>query len=130
MTTRPPCEGVTKAGSACRSFVAVGDLYCFPHNPSNAERMQQARAAGASKGGKVRALKSHQPRFDTPKALIRFTGLILGGVLSGRIAPDVGRCVLYGINTQRQLIESADVERRLAALEAQLQQQGGTKRWA
>jgi len=92
--------------------------------------MQRARAAGASKGGKVRALKSHQPRFDTPKALVKFTGLILGGVLSGRIAPDVGRCVLYGINTQRQLIESADVERRLAALEAQLQQQGGTKRWA
>jgi len=115
---------VTKAGSACRSFVAVGDLYCFPHNPSNAERMQQARAAGASKGGKVRALKSHQPRFDTPKALIRFTGLILGGVLSGRIAPDVGRCVLYGINIQKSLIEASNLEQRLEAMEAQLAQQG------
>ncbi len=129
MSTRPTCEGVTKAGAACRSFVAAGDRYCFPHNPSNAERMQQARAAGASKGGTVRALKSHQPRFDTPKALIQFTGLILGGVLSGRIAVDVGRCVLYGVGIQKSLIEASDLEQRLARLEQQLAQQG-TKRWA
>jgi len=82
--------------------------------------MQRARAVGASKGGKVKALKSHQPRFDTPKALIRFVGLILGGVLSGRIAPDVARCIFYGISIQRQLIEASDIERRLEALEAQL----------
>jgi len=129
VTTRPTCEGVTKAGAACRSFVAPGARWCFPHDPATAERMQRARAVGASKGGKVKALKSHQPRFDTPKALIRFVGLILGGVLSGRIAPDVGRCVLYGVGIQKSLIESSDLEKRLTVLEQQLAQQG-TKRWA
>jgi len=90
--------------------------------------MRQARAAGASKGGTVRALKSRQPRFDSPRALIGFVGLILGGVLSGRIAPDVARAVLYGVSIQRQLIEASDLERRLAALEAQLPTTGAQRR--
>jgi len=113
-TEKPAC-GFTKAsGGECRAFALPSGL-CWNHDPSRAEERHRARA----KGGKVRALKSHTPRFDTPKALIGFTGLILGGVLAGRIAPDVGRAVLYGVSIQRQLIEASDLERRLAALEAQ-----------
>src|SRR5215213_213341 len=110
--TRPPCGAATKRGP-CGAF-ALPSGRCWSHAPERADERHQARV----RGGKVRALQSKQPRFDTPKALVQFTGLVLSGVLSGRIAPDVGRVVLYGVNTQRALLETSDLVARLEALEA------------
>jgi hypothetical protein len=110
---KTPCGFKKASGGECKAF-ALPSGRCWIHDPDRADQRHQAR----SKGAKVRALQSKQPRFDSPKALIQFTGLILSGVLSGRIAPDVGRVVLYGVNTQRALLETSDLVARLEALEA------------
>jgi len=120
-TDKTPCGFEKASGGECMAF-ALPSGRCWNHDPARAEERHRARASG----GQIKALKNRQPKFDTPKALIGFTGLILGGVLAGRIAPDIGRCVLYGINIQKSLIESSDLEKRLEALEAR---QGG-QRWA
>jgi len=119
----PACGFEKASGGECMAF-ALPSGRCWNHDPARADERHRARA----KGGTIKALKNRQPKFDTPKALVSFTGLILGGVLSGRIAPDVGRCVLYGINIQKSLIEASDLEQRLEALEAQLAQQGTAER--
>jgi hypothetical protein len=54
--------------------------------------------------------------------LVRFAAPILGGTLSGRIAPDVARTLFYGINTQRAFLETTDLGQRLSALEAASEQ--------
>jgi len=121
-TDKNPCGFEKASGGQCMAF-ALPSGRCWNHDPARADERHRARASG----GTIKALKNRQPKFDSPKALVQFTGLILGGVLSGRVPPDVARCIFYGINTQRALIESSDIEQRLARLEAQ---QGGTKRWA
>ena len=119
----PACGFEKASGGECRAF-ALPSGRCWNHDPERADERHRARA----RGGTIKALKNRQPRFDTPKALIGFTGLILGGVLAGRIAPDVGRVVLYGVSIQRQLIEASDLEQRLLALEAQLPPTGAQRR--
>jgi hypothetical protein len=111
--SRATCGAELERGGRCRAF-ALPSGRCWNHDPARADERHQARA----KGGKVRALQAKRPRFDSPKALVEFTGLVLGGVLAGRIAPDIGRVVLYGVNTQRALLETTDLVRRLEALEA------------
>jgi hypothetical protein len=120
--TKRPCGATTERGQ-CRAF-ALPSGRCWNHDSERADERHQARA----KGGKVRALQSKHPRLDDAKGLVKFTALILGGVLSGRIAPDVGRTLFYGLNIQRALIESSDLEQRLAALEAAVGQQRSFKR--
>jgi len=119
----PACGFEKASGGECRAF-ALPSGRCWNHDPARAEERHRARA----RGGTIKALKNRQPRFDTPKALIGFTGLILGGVLAGRIPPDVARCIFDGINTQKALLEASDLEQRLAALEAQLPITGAQRR--
>jgi hypothetical protein len=125
--SRSTCGTALERGGTCRAF-ALDSGRCWNHAPERADERRSARA----KGGKVRALQSKQPRFDTPKALVQFTGLVLSGVLSGRIAPDVGRVVLYGVNTQRALLETSDLAARLEALEAAAEpaQHRSGRRWS
>jgi hypothetical protein len=56
--------------------------------------------------------------MDDVRGLVKFTGLVITGVLSQKIPVDVGRCVLYGVGIQKSLIEVGELEARLAALEA------------
>ena len=114
---RPVCQARRNDGQPCRAPALPARPACWAHDPAQAEAARGARARGAAKGNRTRALRAGQPRFDSPRELVKFTGLVLGGVLSGKIAPDVGRVVLYGVSIQRQLLESSDLEQRIAALE-------------
>jgi hypothetical protein len=132
VTDRRTCEGTTKAGRRCRSFVAGGG-YCFPHDPANAERMQAARMAGASKGGKLRAIQGRRSRLSTPAELMAFTARMIHDAVEGKLPPDHARAVFYGLNLQRALVEGAEVEKRIAAIEERLESvkpRDGRGRWA
>jgi hypothetical protein len=129
---RPVCTSTRKDGQACRAPALPRREACWAHDPAQAEAAREARAWGARKGNRTRALRAGLPRFDNPRGLVKFTGLVLAGVLAGRIAPDVGRTIFYGVNTQRSLLEASDLEKRLEALEAaaQLDAAGRSTRWA
>jgi hypothetical protein len=120
---RPVCQSRRNDGQPCRAPALPESERCWAHDPDQAEVARAARAKGAAKGNRTRALRAGQPRMDDVHGLVKFTGLVITGVLSQKIPVDVGRCVLYGIGIQKSLIEVGDLETRLAALEAATDQQ-------
>ena len=112
----------------CRSF-PVGGRYCFPHDPANAERMGEARRRGASKGGRLRAIRGRRSRLATVPELVRFVADLVHRTIEGELEVDVARCVFYGLSLQKGLVEMSDIERRLAELEARLPAMNGGQRW-
>ena len=117
---RPACRAPRNDGQPCRAPALPSRPACWAHDPDQAAAAREARARGAAKGNRTRALRAGQPRFDNPRALVMFTATVLDGVLSGKIPPDVGRVVLYGVSIQRQLLESGDLERRVVELERRI----------
>ena len=98
------------------------------HDPTRQDAVREARARGGAAASKLRALEGRRARMDTPAALVRFTGRLIQDVLDGTTPVDVGRAALYGVSIQRQLVETSELERRIAALEARVDKPGGT-RW-
>jgi hypothetical protein len=90
--------------------------------------VQAARARGGAAASKLRALQGRRPRLDQPQALARYCSGIILDVADHRLDVDTGRCVLYGLGIMRQLLEVANLDARLAALEAQLST-GKGKAW-
>ena len=72
---------------------------------------------------KLRAIQGARQRLDTPAALAKFVSALVQDVLDGTVPVSVGRTALYGLNIQHKLIESTELERRIAALEARVGQQ-------
>ena len=121
------CEARTKLGAPCRSFALRGQRFCLSHDPALQDVVREARAKGGAAASKLRALEGQRAKLDTPAALVRFTGRLIQDVLDGTTPVDVGRAVLYGVSIQRQLVESSELERRIAAIEQRLQ--GPRDRW-
>jgi hypothetical protein len=123
-----PCGAPTKRGTPCAAFALPGRDRCISHDPERAEALAAARSKGGQHCARLRVLQGQRAKLDTPRALVRYTAGIILDVAEGKLLADVGRVVLYGINIQRTLLESSDLERRLAALEAQLSTRG-RQRW-
>ena len=115
--SKPPCHGTRKDGAACRAPALPGSTLCWSHDPRQAEVAAQARAAGAAKGGRLRALAARRSRLDTPRQLMAFIAALAHDTLSGRVAPDVSRAVAYALSLQLRLLEASELEQRIAALE-------------
>jgi hypothetical protein len=116
---RPRCEAQTKQGRQCHAFALPGRPWCFTHDPEKASERRAARQAGAKKAGELRKARGRRRKLDSAAGLIAYVSDIVQRVERAEMAPDVGRCVLYGVSIQRQLVETGDLEQRLAALEAQ-----------
>ena len=102
------------------------------HDPERVAQVRSARAKGGVAAGKIRALKGRRSRLDTVPALVRFTAAVIQGVIVGALHADVARVALYGVSIQRQLVETADLERRIAELEARTaaaEQHAERRRW-
>ena len=122
------CLAATKRGEPCRTSVLPGGDYCAFHDPALADRRQQARAEGARKRNRLRSIRSKRAPLDSAAGLARFTDGVIHGAVEGTIAVDVARVALYGVSVLRQVLETHELERRLAALEAAVG--GGDRRWA
>ncbi len=120
--SRPMCQGARKDGQPCRAPALPGSTWCWAHAPERQEIAARARAAGASKGGKVRALQGKRRRLESPVQLARFLSELVQSTLEGQTEPDIARVCFYGASVLRQVTESAELERRLTALEQQLAQ--------
>ncbi len=126
--SRPTCRAQRNDGEPCRGPSLPDSAFCWSHDESRAEEMAAARSRGATKANKLRALAGRRPTLTNGRALTRFASDVVQDVLSGSVAPDIGRVVLYGCATLRQLVETSELERRLEALEAQLPPNGAQKR--
>ena len=112
------CEGITKASDRCRSFALPGSSFCFMHGDPVVAAA--ARARGASKGGKIRALNGRRRKLATPAAVVEFLSGLVHELVEGRRDVELVRGVAYAVAVQLKAIELAskgDVERRLADVE-------------
>jgi hypothetical protein len=121
---RRPCTASTKQGRACRAFAPDGGDLCRVHDPARADQVQAAR----SKGGKLCALKGRRLKLESPSTLARFLSALAQDCLSGTVEPDVTRAVVYTCATLRQVVETSELEKRLASLEQRLAE--GGRKWA
>jgi len=122
------CGAETKRGTPCAAFALPGRLHCISHDPERAEMLAAARSRGGRNCARVRVLQGKRARLDTPAALVRFLAGVIHDVAEGKTSADVGRCLFYGLNVQRALLESSELEQRIAALEAQAPARG-RRRW-
>ena len=58
------------------------------------------------------------PALDTPAALVKATAAIVEAVAGGDVTPEEGAAVASIVETHRRAIETEELERRLAVLEA------------
>lgn len=116
---RPVCQGKRKDGSPCRAPSLPDSTLCWVHDPRQAEVAAKARAAGASKGAKVKALNSRRRKLDTHAGLAEFLGDIIHKTAEGEIDNETARTVIYGCSVMRHLADHQLVK-RLEEVEARL----------
>ena len=125
---QPACQARTKRGVACQSFALPGSAYCFMHDPEQRVARATALAKGGAQASKLRAIKGRRSKLATASELVAFTAGVIHDVMEGRLETDTARVVLYGVSIQRQLVEVADLERRLTVLEERFGDQPGRGR--
>lgn len=116
---RPVCQGERKDGTPCRAPSLPDSSLCWVHDPRQAEAGRQARAAGASKGAKVKALNSRRRRIDTHAGLAAFLSDVIHNTAEGKLDVDTARTVIYGCSVMRHLADH-ELVKRLEAVERQL----------
>ncbi len=87
------------------------------HDPEQHVARATALAKGGAQASKLRAIKGRRSKLATASELVTFTAGVIHDVLEGKLETDTARVVLYGVSIQRQLVEIADLERRLTVLE-------------
>ena len=123
---QPRCTATTLRGTPCQAF-AAGGAFCHVHDPARAEQVQAARAKGGQAAGRLRRLEGRRAKLDTAPRLLAFASNIVHDLAEHRLDSDTGRAVLYGVGIMRQLVEAADLEPRMAALEQRLATKGARK---
>lgn len=115
------CSFIKGDKARCRAKCVTGAQFCFFHDPGTREAHHDATV----KGGKERSLPAATLPPDAPDIPLRTTDDVrraleeaYNGVRTGRFAVNVGNCLAVISQALIKAIESSDLERRLATLEA------------
>ena len=114
---RSGCAATTVRGTPCGGFVLPDSGYCFAHDPARRAELLESRAKGAVASNTLRSIRGKRTKLDNAAGLVKFTDTLIHDTLDGTVEKDVARVVLYGVSIQRQLVETGDLEKRIAALE-------------
>ncbi len=121
------CKGITKGGEPCAAKPRPGTELCPWHSADLAERRREwSRRGGVNSSNKARAKKQIPDGTMSAGELGGLLGLVLKGVIAGKIEPGVGNAAA---NIARALVsvrEASEFEERLTALEAAAQIGGKT----
>jgi hypothetical protein len=115
------CEHRRPDGTRCRAPAVRGSDRCFAHDPATAERT----AAGRRQGGETRNRPAATLPPDTPPLRLETVADVTSAlgeaynlVRTGRLAVNVGNCLAVIGQGLLKAMERADLEARIAALEA------------
>jgi hypothetical protein len=104
--SRPICQADRKDGQPCRA-PALASGQCWAHDPSRAEIAARARAEGAAKGGRLRAIHGRRKRLDTPAAVVAFLSGLVYDVAEGRREAEIAKTLAYALNVQLKALDLA-----------------------
>jgi hypothetical protein len=115
------CEATKTDGKRCAANALPGRARCLFHDAASAKKT----AAGRSKGGKTAMRPTATLPPGTPDAplgsvsdVAKFLGQTMNEVRCGKLAVGVGNCLAVLAGTLIKALETSDLEKRLAALEA------------
>lgn len=114
---KQPCSGKTTTGEACRAPAVEGSDRCYFHaDPS------RARTLGRIGGSKNRAQLPEPPAAGSLNIvnLRDIIGETIYDVRAKKIGPRVGGALAQLCNAAHRILQTADLEARLARLEQQL----------
>jgi hypothetical protein len=124
VTQRQQCEATTAGGQRCRTLALPGKTCCVFHSPEHAE----ARAAGRRAGGKRRSQPAPVAPPDTPDAplttvaeVVTMLGRVVNEMHTGRLDVRVGNGCVYGCAALLRALQPGEIERQIAALQAEIQ---------
>ena len=116
---KKPCTGRTTTGEACRAPAVQGDL-CYFHADPN-----RARTLGRIGGSKNRAPLPEPPAAGSLNMgnLRDILAETIYDVRAKKISPRIGGALAQLCNAAHRILQTADLEARLARLEQQLAEQ-------
>lgn len=112
------CRGTTKDGKPCAAKPRPGTARCPWHSDDLADRRREwSRRGGVNSSNKARARKHLPDGTMSAPELGGLLGLVLKGVIAGKIEPGVGNAAANIARAMNDVIKTADIEERLRDLE-------------
>jgi hypothetical protein len=118
------CCAIRADGGACRGVPIRGSEWCAAHDPALQEQRRQGSRKGGRRGGRGRTGPAEVRKIQ---AEIRS---VINDVIGGSLNKGTGSVAFMGYNTllrsvevERRLVEQAELEQRMLALESLLEQQ-------
>jgi hypothetical protein len=122
------CRHKKQDGTPCPNPARAGKAACWVHDPE----LASARAEGRRRGGVNRSKPAATLAEDTADLPLRTVADVAAAlavtrnqVRTGKVAVQVGNCLGVLAGVLLKALEGGDLERRIAALEAQRQQGNG-----
>jgi len=111
----PRCKARAKSGKPCRAAATEGGLCFFHANPNKASEL--GRIGGRSKRHATAESAEPLPRLDNAIAVRDTVDRLIADVHSGKVQPRIAASLAPLLNLQLRVIETTDLERRLAKVE-------------
>ena len=121
------CTATTAKGEACRAFAMTGSEYCFHHDPAASQERAEARRKGGQARHGRRLARSGMEEPLTIRSVGDVVGLLehtINDVLALENSLNRARTVGYLATAVVKALELAEMEERVAALEATLRLRG------
>lgn len=110
------CEGVTAAGTPCRSLALLGSAFCFWHTPGRAAEAGR-KGAEASHRRTTTVIQAGKVSIDDTELLKKILSGVVGGLTRGELAPARANSLINALRVGLSLAQVSALEKRIAALE-------------
>ncbi len=116
------CIATKRNGEPCSVQALPGSAYCFAHDPASADQRSEWRKQGGKARGHAHRLRRRVPDGlrDVETALYR----ALAGLESGSVEPTTANAMSNIARALAALHEPAEIEKRLTAIETELNRLG------
>ena len=115
------CEKIKRDGQRCRGTAMEGSGYCYFHNPA----MEKQRKAAQQRGGRANrapVLPADVPdvQLESSKDIAVLLAQTINQARKGQIGPKVAGTIGYLASSLGRVLETSNLEERLARVEAAL----------
>lgn len=120
MLTRRACSAITRGGTACSAKPMIDGDFCFWHSPEHAEAAAEARRLGGVRRKRegVVAGTYGVEGIESVADLRRLLHIVIVDALALENSVARARTLIAAVQAGTKLLETGELEDRLAALEA------------
>jgi hypothetical protein len=130
MVSSRACSGLTKIGQGCGAPPLHEDEFCFWHSPARAEEAAAARKLGGQRRRRESTLAGAYETgpLDTVAGIRRVLEIVTYDALGMEISVARGRLLIAGAQVLTKLLETGELEERVAELEVAVHGRKGERR--